>query len=114
MHQNSASVVRVQLPGMSTVIPTSCTLWTSVHNHTRESSVLLVDGRGNVENQLHIGLQRRRPAFPVDPIVDNLVNDWGSCPHSRGQDVGNLVIHISTRLITTTTSFKNPPVPYSY
>ena len=49
-----------------------------------------------------------RLSYPISrgSIVDNSVHNRGNCPHLGWPDVGNSVIHISTRLTTTTISFQ--------
>lgn len=106
MDQNSAAGTRGQLVGLSTAILVFYTLWMTVHNRIPEALRYAVDCCGNVENCPYIRPQRRIPAFGCRFFVDNPVDDRGNCPHRHRLDVGDSVIHISTRLVTTTISFQ--------
>jgi len=77
----------------------------TVHNRAPKSPRYTVDYCGNVENDPQIGPQRRVPASNRKPLVENPVDHWGDCPHRDRFDVGDSVIHISTRLATTTIPF---------
>ncbi len=71
----------------------------------RECRHSAVDKCGNVENSPNFVVLRRVPASKQGWLVDNPVNNRATYPQLGSIIVGDSIVHISTRLTTTTVSF---------